>query len=216
MEHLVEFDTELVERHRDALERAEIICTVGLFDLPRFSLAGAGAVLRAARKAGKATLFDSGGDPDGWPPATVGEVEKLLPDVSYVVINADEAAGICGESDPWRACDVLRDAGASSVIIKCGPDGSYGLDASGRHRSPARATTPADAVGAGDSYDAGFLWGLSRGLSFEASMQAATDVATIYISRLENRYPTAAEVSSAEAELPGPAQAGFKFRSSDH
>lgn len=199
VEHLVEFDVGLVGRHRDTLERAEVICTVGLFDLPRFSLAGANEVLTAAHKAGKKTLFDSGGDPEGWPPPTVAAVEELLPKVSYVVINADEAAGICGETDPWLACAALRAAGAASVIVKCGSDGSYGLDASGRHRVPARAVTPADAVGAGDSYDAGFLWGLSNGLDFERAMEMATAVATLYITRLENRYPSPADVSVAEA-----------------
>ena len=95
------------------------------------------------------------------------------------------------------------------MIVKCGPDGSYGIDASGRHRVPAVPITPADAVGAGDSYDAGFLWGLSSGLDFEQSMRAATVVATIYVSRLKDRYPSATEASAYEVALGGPEPSKF-------
>jgi sugar/nucleoside kinase (ribokinase family) len=209
MEHLVEFDAALVRRHESALERAEVIGLVGLFDLPSFGLLGAADVLAAARRAGKATLFDPGGDPQGWQAETVQVVERLLPDVCYLVINSDEATGICGETDPWRACDALRAASGGSVIIKCGADGSYGLDGDGHHRVPAMTITPADAVGAGDSYDAGFLWGLWRGLGFEQSMSAATAVATIYVSRLENRYPKPVEVSAFKAAYSVPAPGAF-------
>lgn len=197
--HLAEFDAALVERHRDRLEAAEMICAVGVFELTGFGLAGTAGVLASARQAGRTTLLDTGGDPRGWPPETLRDIEGLLPDVSYLVINSLEAASICGEEDPWRACHALRAVSGNSVIVKCGADGSYGLDDSGPHHVRALAVTPADAVGAGDSYDAGFIWGLRRGLPFERAMVTATVVSSIYISRAENRYPSAAEAYALEA-----------------
>jgi len=208
MEHLVEFDLALVRRHSTVLGRAELICLVGLFDLPNFALHGAADVLAAARSADKTTLLDCGGDPKGWPRETVRAIEELLPMVSYLVINSDEAKGICGESDPWQACEALRASSGGSVIVKRGADGSYGLDDAGRHRVPAPAITPADAVGAGDSYDAGFIWGLSRGLDFYQSMSTATAVATIYVSRLEDRYPSPTEVLASQQVPSVPAPVG--------
>jgi sugar/nucleoside kinase (ribokinase family) len=196
MAHLCEFDVAMVQRHQDTLEKAQLVCVVGMFDLAGFGVAGAADVLSWARRHGKTTLLDTGGDPDGWPPATVRAIEALLGDVSYLVINSFEAAGISGEDDPWRACAALRARSGGSVIVKCGSDGSYGLDADGQHRAPADAVTPADAVGAGDSYDAGLIWGLVRGLGFEACMSAATAVATIYVGRREHRYPGPKEVAA--------------------
>jgi sugar/nucleoside kinase (ribokinase family) len=186
----------MVQRHRATLEQAQVVCVVGMFDLAGFGVPGAADVLSWARKNGKTTLLDTGGDPDGWPPTTVRAIEALLGDVSYLVINSFEAAGISGEDDPWQACAALRARTGGSVIVKCGADGSYGLDATGRHRVPAAAVTPADAVGAGDSYDAGLLSGLVRGLPFDECMSVATAVATIYVGRRENRYPSPAEVSA--------------------
>jgi sugar/nucleoside kinase (ribokinase family) len=196
--HLGEFDTALVGRHADRLEAAEMICVVGVFDLARFGLSGAAGVLASARRAGRATLLDTGGDPGGWPPETLRALEAVLADVDYLVINSLEAASISGEEDPWRACSALRAVSGGSVIVKCGSEGSYGLDDSGLHRVPALPVVAADAVGAGDSYDAGFIWGLRRGLSFPRAMSAATAVASIYVSRSEGRFPSAAEAYALE------------------
>ena len=194
--HLVELDSAMVERHRMTLEQADLVCVVGLFDVARFGVAGAAEVLAWSREAGKVTLLDTGGDHEGWPPTTVGAIESLLPDVSYLVVNSYEAAGISGESDPWRACASLQAKSRGAVIVKCGAEGSYGLDHDRRHRVHAIPVTSADAVGAGDAYDAGFVWGLVHGRSFEQCMFAGTVVATIYVGRSENRYPTAADVAA--------------------
>jgi ribokinase len=202
MAHLGEFDNAMVERHRATLDRAEVVCVVGVFDLARFGVAGAADLLAWVRRTGKETLLDSGGDPEGWQPETVAAIGSLLPDVSYLVVNSFEATGISGEADPWQACAALRALGAGSVIVKCGAEGSYGLDDSGRHRVRALDVRPADAVGAGDSYDAGFLWGLSRGLSFEQAMVTGTAAASIYVERSHDRYPGADELAAFMASHP--------------
>ncbi len=73
--------------------------------------------------------------------------------------NANELKLISGEGDYCKGADFLVGVGVKVVAVKLGADGCYVTD--GRERllieaSPAKAV---DTTGAGDAFDAGFLYG---------------------------------------------------------
>jgi sugar/nucleoside kinase (ribokinase family) len=132
---------------------------------------GLGRLFAEVRRAGATTSVDPNWDPeetwDSGLPGLLGEVDILLP-------NAAEAQGLAGASDPVEAAAALAGAGPL-VVVKLGREGALAA----RHGAPAvRADSPpgvatVDAVGAGDTFDAGLLAGLLAGEPLEKALALA-------------------------------------------
>lgn len=126
-------------------------------------------VFARARALGLLTAYDANAG-DGWdsPPALRTLVERIYPRTDIVFLNEAEAAALSGGRDPERALTAVSPA-SETVVIKLGPGGVLL-----RHRG--RVTRCAafplagpvrDTVGAGDSFQAAFLYFLLRGLPAE-------------------------------------------------
>jgi sugar/nucleoside kinase (ribokinase family) len=198
---LVEFGVTNVWRHWDVLLACELVCVVGIFDMPNFAAAGAAEVLARLHAAGKKTLLDMGWDGGGWLPSTLQQIHALLPLVDYLIINESEAAAISGETDPLMAARLLQQRSSHTVIVKRGKHGSYGLNEQAEINVDALSVVPADAVGAGDSYNAGFLAALLEGGTLEQCMWWGTATATLYVGRGRDRYPYRNEVVALLASV---------------
>lgn len=130
---------------------------------------GAAELLARARRVGATTSLDPNWDPSGdWDHglcAALGEVDVLLP-------NGEEVQRIAGLADTVQAARTLAEPGPS-VVVKLGAEGALAVEAGGG--SPVRCPSPAgitvqDTVGAGDSFDAGFLCAMLAGESLERSL----------------------------------------------
>lgn len=124
-------------------------------------------LLRRARAAGLTTSLDTNWDPDNrWE-----GVRELLPLVDIFLPNAQELMAITG-------CDTLEaamDAAAGLVphlVVKDGAEGAYYRGEWGAYRAASYpAPFVADAIGAGDSFNGGFVTGFLRGLPAETCLQ---------------------------------------------
>ena len=89
--------------------------------------------------------------------------------------SIDEAIQLSGgETDPEKIADVFMKKGAKNVIIKLGSKGGFmrlADEEKGNIYPIVGRSKPVDTTGAGDSFCAGFLTGLSKGLSFKDSMR---------------------------------------------
>ena len=201
---LGDFDLALVERHWDVVAAADVVALVGQCCLPRITPAVARHILGRARAAGKTTVLDTGWDPAGWPPETVAGVRALLAEVRVFLPNRDEAAALTGTDDPAAAARLLLADGPEIVVVKSGADGSLAVTRETEVALPALPVEVRDAVGAGDTFDGGFLHGLARGWPLERSLAFGNAAAAIYVSRLSDRFPAAGEVEAAVARLLPP------------
>ena len=61
-------------------------------------------------------------------------------------------------------------------------------------QEPAYRVKAVDTTGAGDTFNAGLIYGLSSGWDLERCLAFANAAAAIAISRMNDRYPSAAEV----------------------
>ncbi|MCX2947953.1 carbohydrate kinase family protein [Lentzea sp. NEAU-D7] len=128
---------------------------------PRLA-AGLSGVFRTARGGGATTSLDTNDDPSGeWKlPADLVELcTVLLP-------NQAEAAALTGAGDPLP---VLAASGAIPVV-KMGGDGCVALSGGDRITARPPVVEPVDTVGAGDSFDAGFLAGWLRDGDLRAAL----------------------------------------------
>lgn len=111
-------------------------------------------------KAGGLTIsLDTNDDPDDSWQAGLSEA---LPYVDIFLPNAREARGISGAEDLRVALNKLA-ATVPLVVIKNGMEGAMACSRGQTYSAPAIKVDAVDAVGAGDSFDAGFLFEYLRG-----------------------------------------------------
>jgi sugar/nucleoside kinase (ribokinase family) len=138
-----------------------------------------------ARVAGVSTSFDANWDPDRrW-----DDIDGALATADVFFPNEREAALISGEIDPLaaahalvrRAHEVGRDEGAGplTVAVKLGGDGALVVRGDEALRLPAVEVQVVDSTGAGDAFDAGFIYGLLDGRSLAATLALAVACGSI-------------------------------------
>jgi ribokinase len=186
-----------IDRHWDTIEQSQAACLVGLFNLPHLDGEAVQAILARLRRAGTMTVLDPGWDPGGWPPATLSAVYQWLPEVDVLLVNRDEAAAMTQPGAVEDEATALISAGAGTVVIKCGSDGSYAARGRERVHVDARRVIEVDAVGAGDTFNAAFLLAYLGEASLEAALSHGNSAASLYISRRTNRFPARHDLEEA-------------------
>ncbi|HEY2471605.1 MAG TPA: carbohydrate kinase family protein [Terracidiphilus sp.] len=89
--------------------------------------------------------------------------------VDVLMPNEREACLIAGEADPERAIGMLRDR-VPLLVIKRGPRGASAYTKHDEWHVAGQTTKMVDAVGAGDSFNAGFLHGWIKGWHIERAL----------------------------------------------
>ncbi len=85
-------------------------------------------------------------------------LDKILPCLDYLFVNYDEALSIAGTPDIEKALSILTKYDTAAVI-KRGEMGAYFRGQSGDTvLLPTEPLDPVDTTGAGDNFDAGFLY----------------------------------------------------------
>lgn len=125
---------------------------------------------RAAQEAGLSTSFDTNWDPDE---AWADDIYAVFPYVDVFLPNDAEARLIAREDDLQVAIEKLAQH-VGTVVVTCGKDGVVARSGDRQLRVPALPVKPVDAVGAGDSFNAGFLSKYIRGAALEDCMTAGT------------------------------------------
>ena len=117
------------------------------------------AIFRQLKRDGLTISLDTNNDPENrWDSG----VDELLSLVDIFLPNADEACRISGYSKVENALEALAQR-VPVVAVKCGDQGALVAGGNQRWRVPAEQVTPVDTIGAGDSFNAGFLAAFLRG-----------------------------------------------------
>jgi sugar/nucleoside kinase (ribokinase family) len=162
-----ELTAELVDRQ---LLRAARHVHVSSYFLQHGLRPGLAGLLREARSAGASTSVDPNWDPgEEWDSGLL----DLLGETSVLFVNAEEVRRIAGVADLEEAARKLSRDGRVLVVVKLGAEGALAVDQGRLVRSAAVAVEEVDAVGAGDSFDAGFLAGHLAGRTPEESLRLA-------------------------------------------
>jgi sugar/nucleoside kinase (ribokinase family) len=154
------------------LERTAHVHSSALFLHPRLQ-ATLPSLFRAAHAVGATTSVDTNDDPSG---AWTG-LDSVLAETDVLLVNESEARGLSGLDDLSVAARALFDRGPLPVV-KCGSAGGLSYDGS-LVRAPAVAADVVDTVGAGDTFNAGFLASRLRGLSLAESLAIAVRCGTL-------------------------------------
>ena len=183
------------------LERVRHI-HVGSFFLQTALRSGLAELFRQAKEANITTSLDAGWDDTGCWDYGLNEVLRYT-DLFFP--NESEATAITGTDDPEAAARELAKR-VRCVVVKCGAAGSLFCRGDELLRFPAvSGVKVVDTTGAGDSFNAGFLYGFVRGMAPRACLACGTACAAISITRLggASSCATLAEVESViQGRLP--------------
>ena len=121
-----------------------------------------------AHALGLTTSLDTNWDPSGeW-----RGFDELLCRVDVFLPNENEALALTGTKEIESAIQRLGES-CKVVAIKLGADGAIARRGGETARAPAIPVEVVDTVGAGDTFDAGFLFGWLNGWSLEKTLSLA-------------------------------------------
>jgi sugar/nucleoside kinase (ribokinase family) len=136
------------------------------FFLQRGLRPSVGQLFRELKAAGLTTSLDTNDDPeDRW-----DGVFELLPFVDVFLPNQREALRLTGAATLELAVSQLAKR-VPVLAVKLGSEGALARRGQEEFRSPAAKVTPVDPVGAGDSFDAGFLYRYLQGADLSTCLQ---------------------------------------------
>ncbi len=112
------------------------------------------ALFRKARALGLSTSLDINYDPsEAW-----AGFDELLLSTNVLFLNEKEALSLSGESNVDLAISSIG-AKVDALAVKLGPDGAVGMRSGHKVSAPSIPVNVVDTVGAGDSFDAGYIYG---------------------------------------------------------
>lgn len=141
------------------------------------------ALLSRAKEAGSVISFDTA----SWDPAGkwYESIRPFAAYLDYFFANEAQLKQLTGRPDAESAAKALLADGVGHVAAKCGENGStlYSSD-SGPIHTKAYPVHAVDTTGAGDSFDAAYMLGLSRGWPQQRAGQFASIVAGLNCTRV--------------------------------
>ena len=125
-------------------------------------------LFRLAQASGLTTSLDTNYDPsESWT-----GFDELLSVTNVFLPNEREALSLSEEADIYAAAERLGRK-VDTLGIKLGSQGALGVRSSEKARVVSVPVQVVDTVGAGDSFDSGFLYGYLNGWSLEKSLRLA-------------------------------------------
>ena len=155
----------------DHVRRCGVLYVGGYLVMPGLKQESLMPVFAAARRAGAKVVLDvvTPGKADH-----LAQLDKLLPLVDVFLPNNDEGAAILGENDPLKQAESFHRMGADTVVITMGGEGAILVNDQVRLHAGVFPIDFVDGSGGGDAFDAGYIYGLVKGLEAEECLRIAS------------------------------------------
>jgi sugar/nucleoside kinase (ribokinase family) len=148
---------------------------------PELVLDTAREALETARSAGVTTTSDLILPQ----PSMLGDaIRPLLALVDVLQLNREQALDFFGVSEIEAAAQAALAAGVGAVVITLGAGGCFVAAPEGQERLPAMQANVIDTTGCGDTFSAGLVWGLARGVQLSEAARLGMAAATLNLETL--------------------------------
>ena len=195
--HLELFDIDLVLSERDAWKEAQYVLISGYFLLPALGFEGTLRLIDAVHSDGKQVILDVGWDTSGWPLSTIQKVLKLVRNVDVFLPSLNETQAITGENSPESCLERLDANCPGCIIIKLGEAGCIAKTKEGAFQHPAFPIKALDTTGAGDSFNAGVIFGFLNDWDIDKTLRFANAVAAMTITRPKStKHPSFEDIEN--------------------
>jgi sugar/nucleoside kinase (ribokinase family) len=155
------------------LKQLRVFYLGGLFVLPGIDPDALAEMLEFCRTVGVTTVVDVVVPQDLH---GMSHLKRLLPLIDLFIPNDDEARAFTGLTDPLDQLRAFEDAGAATVIITRGGQGSVATHAGKRWRCGTYQVNVVDPSGSGDAFTSGVIRGLLLGWEFPKTLRYASAI----------------------------------------
>ena len=187
--HLEQLTYEHVRPHlRPAAHVDSMVMLSGVFLTPQLRASYA-QVIDEIASLGYQVALDTGWPPGNWSEHVREEVSQWLAKCDHVLLNELEVASLANREDLEsaipRVARLLKPG--ASLIVKTGARGALGIESGRRLEYRAAQFNVFDTIGAGDSFNAGYLLSRLQGGDLSHSLMAGCKAAASIISRFPRR-----------------------------
>jgi ribokinase len=183
-----------------APEARSIVLLSGIFLTPALR-ASYPQLLRDLNTLGYQVALDTNWPPQGWSAELRAEVGSWISACDHVLLNDLEVRSLADAEDLEQAIGrvtPLLGAGAS-LVVKTGARGAIGLEDGQRCEAAAPQAEIFDTIGAGDSFNAGYLLARLDGAALPEALAAGCRAASAIISRFPRRSLAAGDLAGLRA-----------------
>ncbi|MDB4893775.1 MAG: PfkB domain protein [Firmicutes bacterium] len=177
-----ELDLAYYQGHSHLLDDCLEVFICGSYLLPKLDCRAAQAIALDARRKRKLVCFDPSWDPTNWSQPVREATLLLLPAVDVFLPNMGELCGLMGMAD-WRQAAEAAARLGPELVIKRGAAGSAALIDGHWFEADALPVDCRDTTGAGDVFDAAYLWARRQGWPPAERLQFANAVAGLVVQQ---------------------------------
>jgi sugar/nucleoside kinase (ribokinase family) len=153
------------------LARAKVLYVGGYLLMPNLRQEELLPVFQRARSLGVKTVLDVAIPGPG---DHLARLVQLLPYVDVFLPNTHEAEVLTGEKEPFRQAEFFQKRGVRTSVVTMGGDGAVLVRDGMRLKAGVFSVPYVDGSGGGDAFDAGFIYGLLRGLDSAGCLKVAS------------------------------------------
>ena len=182
--HLEQLSWDDIRSNILSASQGDIVLLTGVFLLPKLR-ARYGDIISELRELGYQIALDTGWPVDGWTQAVRRQVLSWIGSCDHVLLNEVEVLSLADQADLEQAMTSIAQMlkPGATLVAKVGPRGAFGLQDARLLATPAPQVTPFDTIGAGDSFNAGYLWARLGGQDLQSALAAGCETASHIISR---------------------------------
>jgi sugar/nucleoside kinase (ribokinase family) len=153
---------------------------------------------------GYRVALDTNWPPQGWSAALREEVATWVEASDHVLLNELEVRSLADTTDLAAAIERLAPMlkRGATLAVKTGARGAIGAEDGQRCECAAPQASMFDTVGAGDSFNAGYLLARLDGAGLAESLAAGCRGASAIIARFPRRAIAAGDLTALRARLP--------------
>ena len=163
-------------------------------------------LLRELNAFGYQVALDTNWPPQGWSAGLRAELANWIGNCAHVLLNDLEVLSLADVDDLATAVERLTPmlrAGAS-LIVKAGARGAIGIQDGKQCEAAAHTAEVFDTIGAGDSFNAGYLLARLDGAGLEDALAAGCRAAATIISHFPRRSIRPGELASLRVRSAQP------------
>jgi ribokinase len=156
---------------------------------------------------GYQVALDTNWPPQDWSAALRAEVGRWISKCDHVLLNDLEVRSLADEPDLQRAIARLTPLlkPAATLVVKTGASGAMGVEQGRRVECSAPQVEIFDTIGAGDSFNAGYLLARLEGADLATSVARGCRAASAIISRFPRHSIARGELAHLGAMVGAPA-----------
>jgi sugar/nucleoside kinase (ribokinase family) len=114
--------------------------------------------------------------------------DRVLPNVDYLVSSSEFPAAFTGETDPFRALQIIQlEYGMRVAAMTLGAHGALALENGVFHYAPAFVVNCVDTTGAGDVFHGGFCYAVLQGMPMREALDFSNAMAALNCTALGAR-----------------------------